>query len=217
MVLDRPSLEFEHRLWLDGYRCVAGLDEAGRGAWAGPVVAAAVVLPRYRADLPTVLDQVRDSKQLTARMREALYPVICETALAVGVGLASPRFVDRHRIVEATRLAMMMALGNLGLKAEYLLLDALSLPAAGVPQQSLIKGDVRVLSIAAASIVAKVTRDRLMIALDRYHVGYAFASNKGYGTPAHRTALQRLGPCRAHRMSFAPLRQLPVGCTTGEA
>jgi ribonuclease HII len=210
MVLDCPSLHLEHRLWAEGYRRVAGLDEAGRGAWAGPVVAAAVVLPRQRADLLAVLHQVRDSKQLTARTREALYPLICETALAVGIGLASPRFIDAHRIVEATRRAMVMALRNLGLTVDFLLIDALSLPAAGVPQQSLIKGDVQVLSIAAASIVAKVTRDHWMIGLDRYHAGYAFASNKGYGTPAHVAALQRLGPCPAHRMSFAPLREHQV-------
>ncbi len=207
MALHCPSLKLEHRLWADGHRWVAGLDEAGRGAWAGPVVAAAVVLPRHRADLAAVLGQVRDSKQLTARARETLYPVICNTALAVGIGLASPGFIDRHRIVEATRRAMMMALRNLGLNVDHLLIDALALPTLGVPQQCLIKGDARVLSIAAASIVAKVTRDHWMIALDRYHVGYALASNKGYGTPAHRAALERLGPCPAHRMSFAPLRE----------
>jgi ribonuclease HII len=150
---------------------------------------------------------VRDSKQLTARAREALYSVICQTAVAVGIGLASPCFIDAHRIVQATRRAMMMALRNLGLSVDYLLIDALSLPLAGVPQRSLIKGDARVLSIAAASIVAKVTRDHWMVALDRYHAGYAFASNKGYGTAAHRSALRMLGPCPAHRMSFAPLRE----------
>jgi ribonuclease HII len=201
-----PSLELEKGLWADGYRRVAGLDEAGRGAWAGPVVAAVVILPRHRADLLAVLDRVRDSKQLTARTRELLYPVICETALAVGVGMASPRFIDVHRIVAATRRAMMMALHNLGPRADYLLVDALSLPAKRVPQQSLVKGDAHVLSIAAASVVAKVTRDRWMVAVDSYHAGYSFASNKGYGTPAHRAALQELGPCPAHRMSFAPLR-----------
>jgi ribonuclease HII len=172
-----------------------------------------VVLPRQRDDLIAVLDGVRDSKQLTPRSREALYPLIRQTALAVGVGLASPRFIDTHRIVSATRRAMRMALWNLGLQADYLLVDALSLPTAKVPQQGVIKGDAQVLSIAAASIVAKVTRDRWMMALDRYHQGYAFASNKGYGTPAHQAALQALGPCPAHRMSFAPLRRFarPAG------
>jgi len=203
--VDTPSLEFEKELWLQGCRCVAGLDEAGRGAWAGPVVAAAVVLPRQRTDLLQVLEGVRDSKQLTARGREALYPTILETALAVGIGLASARYIDNHRIVSATRLAMVMALRNLGLGVDHLLIDALSLPEAGLPQHSLIKGDAAVLSIAAASIVAKVTRDQWMVSLDSYHAGYAFASNKGYGTAAHRAALHRLGPCPAHRMSFSPL------------
>lgn len=205
--MDFPSLEVERKLWLDGYQRVAGLDEVGRGAWAGPLVASAVVLPCHRTDLLTILDQVRDSKQLTASTREELYPVICQTALAVGTGLASPRFIDTCGIVAATRRAMMMALRNLSIEVDYVLIDALSLPSAAPPQLSLIRGDCQVLSIAAASIVAKVTRDHWMIALDGYHRGYAFAYNKGYGTPYHRAALRRLGPCPAHRMSFAPLRE----------
>jgi len=204
-VVESPSLEVEHKLWLDGYQRVAGVDEVGRGALAGPLVASAVVLPSHRTDLRAILDQVRDSKQLTASTREELYPVICQTALAVGTGLASPRFIDRYGIVEATRRAMIMALRNLNLQVDYVLIDAVSLPSPGAPQLSLIRGDVQVLSIAAASIVAKVTRDHWMVALDRYYTGYAFACNKGYGTPYHLTALRRLGACPAHRMSFSPL------------
>jgi ribonuclease HII len=206
--LKRPDSAIEEQLWVAGYRWVAGLDEAGRGAWAGPVVAAAVILPPDRGDLADVLGAVRDSKLLTPSKREALFPLICETALTVGVGMASRHFIDRQRIIRATQLAMAMALRNLRLAPQYLLIDALKLPDVDIPQRGLIKGDARVLSIAAASIVAKVFRDRLMIALDRYQPGYGFAAHKGYGTPAHRAALERMGPCAVHRMSFAPLREM---------
>jgi len=193
---------------MEGYLRVAGLDEAGRGAWAGPVVAAAVVLPPNRGDLKQVLGGVDDSKQLTAKQREALFPLICGTALAVGVGTASARFIDTAGIVPATRRAMSIALRDLGLCPDWLLIDALGLPRAQQAQRSVIRGDALVLSIAAASIVAKVSRDRLMVALDARLPGYGFATHKGYGTRAHRAALERLGPCQAHRMSFAPLRNL---------
>lgn len=205
-----PNLELEQELWGTGYRWVAGLDEAGRGAWGGPVVAAAVILPSDRSDLASILHEVRDSKLLSPRKREALFPLICETSLLVGIGMASPHFIDTHRIIKATQQAMLMALRNLHLEPHYLLIDALKLPGTDIPQRGLIRGDARVLSIAAASIVAKVFRDRLMIALDSYHRGYGFAAHKGYGTPAHRAALERLGPCPAHRMSFAPLRGLAM-------
>jgi len=200
------GLNQERQLWQAGYRYVAGLDEAGRGSWAGPVVAAAVVLPPDRPDVASALCAVRDSKVLTPRKREVLFPLICETALAVGIGMASSRFIDTHRIVKATQRAMTMALRNLPVPPDHLLIDALRLPQADVPQRSLVKGDTYVLSIAAASILAKVFRDRLMIALDQYQPGYGFAAHKGYGTPAHRAALQCLGPCWPHRMSFAPMR-----------
>lgn len=189
---------------------MAGLDEAGRGAWAGPVAAAAVVLSPQRADLASVLCGVNDSKQLTPRQRERLYPLILETALAVGVGLCSARYIDQHGIVPATQEAMRRALRQLALPPDYLLIDAIALPDVRVPQRGLIKGDACVLSIAAASIVAKVTRDHCMIELDRELTGYGFAKHKGYGTAAHRAALGRLGPCLQHRMSFAPLRAVGV-------
>ena len=152
--LIRPDLHLEQELWSAGYCWVAGLDEAGRGAWAGPVVAAAVVLPFDRDDLPQTLQGVRDSKQLTARQREALFPAICQTALTVGVGLASPGFIDRRGIVPATRRAMHMAIRNLSCCPEHLLIDALRLHWVQVPQRAVIHGDALVLSIAAASIVA---------------------------------------------------------------
>jgi len=201
------DLTEESRLWQAGCRRVAGLDEAGRGAWAGPVLAAAVVLPPGRSDLVAALRGVNDSKQLTARRRAELYPLIWQTALAVGVGQASSQFIDKHGIVPATHAAMRRALRQLALAPDYLLIDALRLPGVEVPQLGLIHGDARVLSIAAASIVAKVTRDRLMLAFEQQYPGYGFAAHKGYGTAAHRAALQRLGPCAAHRLSFAPLKQ----------
>ena len=205
MRCERLGLEQERELWAAGYRWLAGLDEAGRGAWAGPVVAAAVVLPE-RDDIVSLLRGVRDSKILSPRQREALVPVIHQTALAVGVGMASARFIDRRGIVPATRQAMAMAVHNLSLQPHHLLIDALRLPDVPLPQRALIKGDAYVLSIAAASIVAKVFRDRLMVSLGTCYRGYGFAAHKGYGTAAHRAALQQLGPCPEHRMSFAPLR-----------
>lgn len=211
MYSDWLGLEQERELWAAGYRWLAGLDEAGRGAWAGPVVAAAVVLPSEWDDTDSVLHGVRDSKALTPHQREALFPLIHETALGVGVGMASSRFIDRWGIVPATRQAMAMAVRNLPLKPHHLLIDALKLPDVQLPQRDLIKGDAHVLSIAAASIVAKVFRDRLMVALGGYYCGYGFAAHKGYGTAAHRAALQRLGPCPEHRLSFAPLRARASG------
>jgi ribonuclease HII len=187
---------------------VAGLDEAGRGAWAGPVVAAAVILP---ADGPRILQHlagVRDSKLLTALQRERLFQVIQDQAVAWAVGVVPPEEIDRLGIVPATRQAMGLALRALSSPATYLLIDHLSLPDVSVPQHSLPKGDRQVLSIAAASIVAKVSRDRLMVELEAQYPGYGLAQHKGYGTPQHRCALAQLGASRIHRMSFAPLRAL---------
>ncbi len=203
--MKRPNLDIEKEIWATGQRHVAGLDEAGRGAWAGPVVAAAVILPPSRGDLTDALAGVRDSKLLSPRQREAQIPVIRETCVAVGIGMASARFIDRCGIVAATQQAMLMALHNLLIPPQYLLIDALHLPGVSTPQRALPKGDLRVLSIAAASILAKVFRDHLMIALDRYRPGYAFASHKGYGTAAHHAALSLLGPSTVHRLSFAPM------------
>ena len=205
MCAEGLGLEQERELWAAGYRRLAGVDEVGRGAWAGPVVAAAVILPQ-RAQVCSTLSGVRDSKVLTARRRESLCPLIYETALGVGIGMASARFIDRCGIVAATRQAMAMAVRNLPLRPQCLLIDALRLPDLYIPQRALIDGDAFVLSIAAASIVAKVFRDRLMVALGGYYCDYGFAAHKGYGTALHRAALQRLGPCAEHRMSFAPLR-----------
>jgi ribonuclease HII len=209
-----PTLIHEQRLWATGYRHVAGVDEVGRGAWAGPVVAAAVILPPDDPDLPERLAGIRDSKCLTPARREALLPVIRECAVGLGVGIVPPAEIDALGIVPATRRAMAQALANLAPPADYVLLDYISLPDVSLHQFSLPKGDALVLSIAAASIVAKVSRDGLMVELEDRLPGYGFARHKGYGTAQHRAALSALGPSRIHRLSFAPLRQLSIDALT---
>ncbi len=211
--ISAPTLEHETRLWAEGYRHIAGLDEAGRGAWAGPVVAAAVILPFDQPDLMRPLAGVRDSKALTPARRERQLEIIDDHALAWAIGAVPPDEIDRMGIAPATRGAMAQALEALSCPASYLLIDYLPLPDVPLPQYHLPKGDVWVLSIAAASIVAKVHRDRMMVGLEACYPGYGFARHKGYGTAQHRAALAALGPCPAHRMSFAPLRclQAPPG------
>ena len=201
----KPNLSEELALRAAGHARVAGIDEAGRGSWAGPVCAAAVVLPLDLANLADLLDGVRDSKQLSPARREALLPVILQTADAVGVGWASPAEVDEMGIAPATRQAMARAVAGLNGKANALLIDYVRLPELDLPQRALPKADVRCLSVAAASIVAKVERDRLMIALGNEFPGYGFARHKGYGTRQHREALARLGPSSIHRMSWRPM------------
>ena len=200
-----PDLCEEFALHATGYARVAGLDEAGRGAWAGPVCAAAVILPLDRTDLLDLLAGVRDSKQLSPARREALLPRILKVAEAVGVGWATPSEVDEVGIVPATRRAMARAVGRLDGQVDALLVDYVHLPEINLPQRALPKADVHCLSVAAASIVAKVTRDRLMVALDEDLPGYGFARHKGYGTRQHREALARLGPSPIHRMSWRPM------------
>lgn len=203
-----PSLAYETQLWAAGYVRVAGLDEAGRGAWAGPVVAAAVILPPDEPNLLGWLDGVRDSKKLTPTRREALLETIQEYALAFATGIVPPAEIDALGIVPATRRAMAHALARLSAPADHLLIDYISLPDLSLPQYSLPKGDDLVLSIASASILAKVTRDRMMVQLDECFPGYGFARHKGYGTARHRAALAMLGPSEVHRFSFAPLQGL---------
>lgn len=201
-----PDLTFESPLWPEGWR-VAGLDEAGRGAWAGPVVAAAVILPST-VDVLTRLEGVRDSKQLSADKRDFLAGAIRQSAVTWGVGSASNTEIDELGIVPATRLAMMRALEQLSPQAEYLLLDALLLPENPLPQMSLIKGDQRSLSIAAASILAKTSRDAWMVEHSTHYQPYGFDRHKGYGTKAHQLALDESGPCPLHRTSFRPIRSI---------
>jgi ribonuclease HII len=199
-----PDLCHEFSLWQQGISLIAGLDEAGRGAWAGPVSAAAVILSPA-SDLVERLKGVRDSKQMTARQRTFWAGRIRSAALAWGVGFASCQEIDGLGILPATRLAMQRALQALEIAPEHLLLDAVRLPAVPLPQTALIKGDCKVLSIAAASVLAKTERDRRMAALDAEYPGYGFARHKGYGTAIHRAALEILGPCAEHRMSFKPI------------
>lgn len=190
------------------YRYIAGLDEAGRGALAGPVAAAAVMLPLDNPDALDALREVNDSKQLSAKKRDVLFELIIQHALAYGIGLESAEVIDGIGILPATKLAMQTAVSQLRPAAEYLLIDGrIRLKSIPLPQQAIIRGDSLSLSIAAASILAKVTRDRLMIELDPHHLQYGFAQHKGYGTAMHLAALEKLGPTPHHRHSFAPIRQ----------
>lgn len=200
-----PTLAEETALWQAGYLRVAGLDEAGRGAWAGPVVAAAVTLPPDAA-VASRLAGVADSKQLSASQRERLFDLIGREAVSWAAGVVPATQIDAQGIAAATRAAMQAALASLAPAPDFLLIDYVRLAGLATPQRSLPKGDSKVLSIAAASIVAKVTRDRLMGELDQLFPGYGFRQHKGYGTAGHQASLRQLGPCAAHRMSFQPVR-----------
>jgi len=200
-----PNTEHERAFLAQGHRLIAGLDEAGRGAWAGPVVAAAVVLPLDNPDLLATLDGVRDSKLCTPRQRERLYDRICAAALAWAAAVVPASRIDEVGIVPATRQAMCECVAQLCPPPEALLIDALRLPAIPQPQRWLKKGDRHSLTIAAASIIAKVTRDREMAALEEAYPGYGLAQHKGYGTRHHRQALHDRGPARIHRFSFSPI------------
>jgi len=204
---DHPDLSFEDELWAKGLRFVAGVDEAGRGALAGPVAAGAVVLPCDLSDLSNKLDGVNDSKVMTPEDREEKAAVIKEIALGWGVGFAASREIDRFGILPATYLAAERALAMLELGFEHILLDYIILPGIDIPQTPLIKGDARSLTIAAASILAKTERDALMVKMDDEFPGYYFAANKGYGTKSHRQAIERFGPCEQHRKTFSPLKE----------
>ena len=211
-----PSLEEEMALLSQGYSFIAGVDEAGRGSLAGPVVAAAVILPLgdlspFRFDADECLEcfaGVRDSKQLTVKERERLFEVVMQHALGVGVGSGSVEMIDERNILQATKYAMLNAIAQLPTPPQALLIDAIHLPNIELLQRSIIKGDALCLSIAAASIIAKVTRDRIMVQLHELFPAYGFAQHKGYGTEDHVTALQAHGATPHHRRSFAPVREL---------
>jgi ribonuclease HII len=203
-----PTLAEEMALLEQGYSFIAGLDEAGRGCLAGPVVAAAVILPLEDCDEAlTRLTGVNDSKQLSAIQRECLYDVIMQYVIAASVGIGSVPLIDERNILNATKQAMRDALAQLKVSPQALLLDALLLPDVPLPQRSIIKGDARCLSIAAASIIAKVTRDRLMVQLHEEYPHYGFARHKGYGTAQHLEALRTHGITPHHRRSFSPVRE----------
>ncbi len=201
-----PHLRLERRLWKSGLVYVAGLDEAGRGALAGPVAVGAVILPceKRPSEIVNRLRGIRDSKQMTPAQREAAAPRIKELARAWSVGFAAAEEIDDLGIVAAVRMAALRALQELIILPDYLLTDfRLELPELDLAQTSLVKGDVHCLSIAAASVLAKTTRDALMRELDQQIPGYGLGAHKGYGTQAHRLALVRMGQSQIHRRSFA--------------
>lgn len=204
-----PTTEHELRFRARGVWPVAGVDEAGRGALAGPVVAGAV-LADWHTPLPWH-GEVRDSKQLSGAQRERLFPLIVAGANSVGIGVVGSDEIDRIGIAAASRKAMYQALSALAVAPAGVLIDWFILAELRVPQEGVPGGDGRCVSIAAASIVAKVTRDRLMRELDGQYQGYGFAGHKGYGTAAHLRCLQRLGACPAHRVSFRPVRLITGG------
>ena len=199
-----PNLDEEDKLKSQGYELIAGIDEVGRGALAGPVVASAVILP-HPANLPW-FGLVRDSKELNYRKRESLFDLISKEAIAVGIGIVPPQVIDSINILKATRLAMMQAVEKLPKQPSFLLIDRLSLSQCPIPQMGITRGDKSCLSIACASIIAKVTRDRMMAELDIMYPGYGFARHKGYGTRKHISCLHKLGPSPVHRLYFAPVR-----------
>ena len=198
-----PNTFFEAKFWQAALPYVAGLDEAGRGALAGPVAVGAVILPNHRRLLSRSLAGVRDSKQMTPLERETLVPRIKEVALAWGVGFASADEIDSLGIVPATRLAALRALTGLPVTPHYLLTDfRLELPELDISQTALVRGDAICLSIAAASILAKTARDQRMCELDQHYQGYGLSKHKGYGTQAHRSAMEQLGFSPIHRRTF---------------
>ena len=202
-----PTLEFEEALWKQGFLKAAGIDEAGRGAWAGPVSAGAVILP---AD-PTVLERlngVRDSKLMTPEEREQMFDVIISNAAAWAVGEASNEEIDRLGILNATKTAMKRAVNGLGMVPDHLLIDYVRLHDVTIPQTGIKHGDMLSLSIACASVLAKVTRDRYMrTAAAEQYPQYGFDQHKGYGTKLHQEMLKKFGPCPIHRRSFRPLSE----------
>jgi len=195
-------LAFEQQARSKGYRLIAGIDEAGRGPLAGPVVAATVILPEGLR-----ISGVNDSKKLSSQTRERLFGVIMAQAFAVGVGMAGPELIDRINILQATRHAMLEAVLNLSQQPDYLLIDGITTIDSPLPQKTIKKGDSLSLSIAAASIIAKVSRDRLMCDMDALHPGYGFAGHKGYGSASHLEAIRLLGPSPIHRLTFGGVKE----------
>ncbi|MDW8709201.1 ribonuclease HII [Streptococcus suis] len=198
-------LSYERALYENGVEFIAGIDEVGRGPLAGPVVAAAVILPKG-----CKIRYLNDSKKIPKSKHEAIYEEVMERAVAVGVGIKDAAVIDQVNIYEATKLAMLEALGQLSQEPEHLLIDAMKLDTP-LPQTSIIKGDANSLSIAAASIVAKVTRDKMMADYDKEFAGYGFAKNAGYGTAEHLEGLNKLGITPIHRKTFEPIKSMVAG------
>jgi ribonuclease HII len=202
----KPSLAEERALRAEGYRLIAGVDEVGRGALMGPVLAAAVIMPdnikaRWKS-------RVRDSKQLSPEAREYLYPYIQETAISFGIGSTPNDVIDAVGIARATCMAMIAAIQQLIPQPQFLLIDYVRLHELLIPQKGIVNGDSLCFSIACASIIAKVTRDRMVVAMDRDYPGYGFAGHKGYGTKEHIACLREKGPCPLHRRSFQPVSDI---------
>lgn len=200
-----PDLLYEEKLWKAGIERIAGIDEAGRGALAGPVAAAAVILPS-QTTIRDSLVGLQDSKQLSPMERSSWAGLLKNEPFVSGIGFASHEEIDLLGIIPATRLAAQRAIADLKSSPQHLLLDYLFLADCDIPQTSLVKGDARSLSIAAASVLAKTTRDEMLIKLDHAYPGYHFSSHKGYGTQKHIHALNELGPSPVHRRTFAPLK-----------
>lgn len=190
-------LKYENEALSKGYNNICGVDEAGRGPLAGPVCAAAVILPKGE-----IIEGVNDSKKLTEKKREALYGVIKEKAVAYSIAFASVEEIEEMNILNATMLAMKRAVDGLDIPADYAMIDGNKIPNLNIPAEYVIKGDANSMSIAAASILAKVTRDRLCADYEKEYPQYGFAKHKGYGTKLHREMILKYGPCKIHRMSF---------------
>lgn len=193
-------LEYENNLYKEGVTLIAGVDEVGRGPLIGPVVACACILPVnfYHKD-------IKDSKKLSEKKREEMYKIIKENAISIGLGIVSEKVIDEVNIYEATKIAMKEAIKNLNITPEHILIDAMKLEL-NIPSTSIIKGDAKSESIAAASIIAKVTRDHMLGEMDKEYPMYDLKNNKGYGTKKHLEALQTYGPCKYHRVSYSPVR-----------
>ena len=204
--LQMPSFAEEKMLEAQGYQHIAGIDEAGRGSLAGPVVAAAVILPGH-IDTPW-LNQVKDSKQLSSVRRESLFHYIHEVAISIGIGVATHMIIDAEGIINATWLAMKLAIGQLSPPPGFLLIDYMRLPEVKLPQKGITNGDNLCFSIACASIMAKVSRDHMMREFNGIYPGYGLAQHKGYGTKGHLACLCRLGPSPIHRQSFKPVKDI---------
>ncbi|MFA5134859.1 MAG: ribonuclease HII [Patescibacteria group bacterium] len=199
--MDKPTRREENRLHRLGIRRIAGVDEAGRGAWAGPLVAAAVILPHECR-----IAGLRDSKQLSAKAREDVYRVIVRCAVSFAVSIIPSKKIDRWGVGRANAAALILAVRKLGIVPDFVLVDCYNIEYGQIPSRGIVRGDASVFSIAAASVIAKVTRDRLM---DRHHLKntrYHFDQNRGYGTAAHRSSIARYGLCEQHRRSFKPMR-----------
>ncbi len=195
--------QFEDEIHSKGFQLIAGIDEAGRGPLAGPVVAGAVILPK-----DFLLLGLNDSKQLSEKRRSEFFDFIVEHAIATSTGIVTAQEIDEINIYEATKLAMQRAISNLACSPGFLLIDAMKI-STSIPSESIIKGDARSNSIAAASVIAKVTRDRMMLQYAQQYPNYSFEKHMGYGTREHFDAIHKFGPCPIHRMTFAPLNQFP--------